>query len=133
MTVPTPETNEASIVELVKSLTEQSTHLASQEIALAKAEMNEAISDLKIAVSALVGAAVVGIAGLGVLLMGLGHLLGDAIDSEGWGLVIVAVVTLIVAFVLYRSATGKMRITNLAPERTQRTLARTPDAATGKL
>ncbi len=127
------EHGDAGVVDLIKTLSEKSTHLASQEIALVKAEMQKSVNDLKIAVSALVGAAVVGIAGLGVFIMALGHLLGELIGNEGWGLLIVALLTLVIAFVLYRGAAAKMAVTNLAPQRTQDTLARTPDAATGNL
>lgn len=125
--------NDASVVDLLKTLTDQGAHLATQQVALVKAEMQESLNDLKIGITALVGAAVVGIAGLGVLIMGLGHLLGDAIDSEGLGLIIVAAITLIVAYVMYRGAAEKMSATELTPERTQRTLERTPDAAAGNL
>ena len=127
---------EASIADLLRSLTDQGSHLASQQVALVKAEIGEAIDDLKVGITALVGAAVVGIAALGVFLMALGHLLGMAIgdeDTVGWGLLIVAVITLVIAYVLYQGAMKKMNATNLAPTRTQHTLERTPDAAAGNL
>lgn len=130
------ETDESSIPDLLRKLTDQGSHLASQQVALVKAEIGESIDDLKVGLSAMVGAAVVGIAALGVFLMALGHLLGMAIgeeDTVGWGLLIVAVVTLIIAYVMYQSATKKLNATNLTPERTQHTLERTPDAAAGNL
>lgn len=128
------ETREdASIVDLLKTLTDQGSHLATQQVALVKAEMQESLNDLKVGITALVGAAVVGIAGLGVLLMGLGTLLGDLIENLGLGLLIVAVITLIIAYVMYRGAAEKMSAAELTPERTQRTLERTPDAAAGNL
>ena len=130
---PTPDHEDASVVDLLKTLTDQGSHLATQQVALVKAEMQESLIDLKVGITALVGAAVVGIAGLGVLLMGLGYLLGVAIDSVSWGLIIVAVITLIVAYIMYRGAAQKMSATELTPERTQRTLERTPDAAAGNL
>ena len=128
--------DDASIPALLRTLTDQGAHLASQQVALVKAEISESINDLKVGVIALVGAAVVGIAALGVFLMALGHLLGMAIgdaDTVGWGLLIVSVVTLVIAYVMYSSATKKLNATNLAPERTQHTLERTPDAAAGNL
>ena len=137
MTTPAPprevEVHEPSIVDLLKTLTDQGAHLASQQVALVQAEVKESVDDLKVGITALVGAAVVGISGLGVLLVALGTLLGDAIDNLGLGLLIVAVVTLVVAYVLYLGASKKMSATELAPERTQRTLERTPDAAAGNL
>lgn len=128
--------DESSIPDLLRTLTDQGAHLASQQVALVKAEVGEAIDDLKVGITAIVGAAVVGIAALGVFLMALGHLLGMAIgdeDTVGWGLLIVAVVTLIIAYVMYQSATKKLNAANLTPERTQHTLERTPDAAAGNL
>ncbi len=137
MTPPAPprdvHVDEPGVVDLLRTLTEQGAHLASQQVALVQAEMRESVNDLKAGITALVGAAVVGIAGLGVLLMALGTLLGDAIDNPGLGLLIVAVVTLVVAYVLYLGAAKKMSATELTPERTQRTLERTPDAAAGNL
>lgn len=126
--------DEASIPDLLRTLTDQGSHLASQQVALVKAEIGESIDDLKIGIVALVGAAVVGIAALGVFLMALGHLLGELLgDKEGLGLLIVSLVVLVIAFVMYKSAMAKMDATNLAPTRTQHTLERTPDAATGNL
>ena len=128
--------DEASLPDLLRTLTDQGTHLASQQVALVKAEVTEAINDLKIGIVALVGAAVVGIAALGVFLMALGHLLGQVLGDKytvGWGLLIVAIVALIIAYVMYSSATKKLSATNLTPERTQHTLERTPDAAAGNL
>lgn len=58
-----------------------------------------------------------GIAGLGVVLMGLAYLLADAIDHLGLTTLIVGVVTLIVAYLLYRGAAAKMRAIDLTPER----------------
>ena len=139
--VPTERTavgtdDNASVVDLLRTLTDQGSHLATQQVALLKAEVRESIDDLKVGIIALVGAAVVGIAALGVFLMALGHLLGMAIgdaDTVGWGLLIVAVVTLVIAYMMYQSAMTKMSATNLSPDRTQHTLERTPDAAAGNL
>ena len=74
-----------------------------------------------------------GIAGLSVLLMGLAYLLADALDNLGLATLIVGAVTLVIAYVLYRSAAGKLNATHLTPDRTQRTLERTPDAVRGDL
>lgn len=122
-----------NVVDLLKQLAGQGSHLAEQQLALIKAEMRESTNDLKAAVGAMAGAAVVGIAGLGVVLMGLAYLLGDAIDNLGLGTLIVGLATLALAYVLYRSGASKMSATKLAPERTERTLQRTPDAVRGQL
>ena len=122
-----------NVVDLLKQLAGQGSHLAEQQLALIKAEIRESTTELKAAVGAMAGAAVVALAGLGVFLMGIAYLLGDAIDSIPWGTVIVGAAALALAYVLYRSGAAKMRNTHLAPERSQRTLERTPDAVRGDL
>lgn len=122
-----------NVVDLLKQLAGQGSTLAEQQMALVKAEIRESTQEVKTAIGAMAGAAVVGLAGLGVLLMGLAYLLGDAIDNVGLATVIVGVAALALAYVLYRSGAAKMAATHLAPERTQRTLQRTPDAVRGDL
>lgn len=122
-----------NVVELLKQLLGQGSHLAEQQLALIKAEVRESTAELKTAVGAMAGAAVVGLAGLGVLLMGIAYLLGDAIDNTPLATLIVGAAALLVAYLLYRSGAEKMKATHLSPERTQRTLQRTPDAVRGDL
>ena len=122
-----------NIVDLVKQLATQGSHLAEQQLTLVKAEIREATGDLKTAIGSMVGAAVVGISGLGVTLMALAYLLGDAIDNLGLATLIVGLATLVLAYVLYSAGSKKMSATHLAPERSQRTLERTPDIARGDL
>jgi len=122
-----------NIVDLLRELVGQGTHLADQQLSLIKAEVRESAGDVKTAVGGMVGAAVVGIAGLGVVLMGLAYLLADAIENLGLATLIVGAATLVLAFILYRGAATKMSSTHLAPDRTQRTLQRTPDAVRGDL
>ncbi len=130
--VPTPAGGD-NIVDLLRDLVGQGTHLADQQLSLIKAEVRESAGDVKAAVGGVVGAAVVGISGLGVVLMGLAYLLADAIDNLGLATLIVGAVTLVLAYILYRGAASKMNATHLAPDRTQRTLQRTPDAVRGDL
>lgn len=122
-----------NVVDLLKQLVGQGSHLAEQQLALIKAEVRESTSEVKTAIGSMAGAAVVGIAGLGVVLMGLAYLLGDVINNVGLATLIVGVATLLLAYLLYRSGAHKMSATNLAPERTERTLQRTPDAVRGDL
>ena len=122
-----------NIVDLIKQLATQGSHLADQQLTLAKAEIREATGDLKTAIGSMLGAAVVGISGLGVTLMALAYLLGDAIDNLGLATLIVGLATLALAYILYRAGSKKMSATHLAPERSQRTLERTPDIARGDL
>lgn len=122
-----------NIVDLLRDLVGQGTHLADQQLSLIKAEVRESAADVKLAIGGLLSAAVVGIAGLGVVLMGAAYLLGDAIENVGLATLLVGLATIALAYVLYRSATAKMNATHIAPDRTQRTLQRTPDAVRGDL
>jgi hypothetical protein len=125
--------NSDNLVDLMKQLALQGSHLAEQQLALIKAEVRESTAEMKAAVGSVAGAAVVGLSGLGVTLMGIAYLLGDAIDNTPLATLIVGLVTLGIAYVLYRAGAKKMSGTNLSPERTQRTLQRTPEAVRGDI
>jgi hypothetical protein len=122
-----------NVVDLLKQLTMQGSHLAEQQLALIKAEVRESTNDVKTAVGSMAGAAVVGLSGLGVTLMGVAYLLGDAIDNVPLATLLVGLATLALAYLLYRAGAKKMAATHLSPERSQRTLQRTPDAVRGDL
>jgi hypothetical protein len=124
---------EETIIDLLKQLAGQGSHLAEQQLALIKAEMRESTTELKVAAGAMGAAAVVGIAGLGVTLMGIAYFVGQALGNEALGTLIVGLVTLVVAYGLYRGGAHKMSAAKLAPDRTERTLKRTPDAVRGDL
>jgi hypothetical protein len=122
-----------NLVDLIRQLTSQGAHLAEQQLNLIKAEVREAGDNVKLAVTSMIGAAVAGVAGLGVLLMGLSYLLGQAIENTGLATVIVGLLTLVVAFILFKSGQGKMTDSNMTAERSRRTLERTPGAVRGDL
>lgn len=122
-----------NLLDLLRQLSSQGTHLAEQQLELIKAEVRQSASDVKTAVGGLLGAAVVGIAGLGVVLMGLAYLLGDALDNTPLATLIVGAVTLLIAYLLYAGAKKKMNAAHLAPDRTRETLGRTPAAVRGDL
>ncbi len=130
---PGSRAGEETIVDLIRQFTRQGAHLAEQQMNLVQAEVREGVDDLKTGIVAMLGAAVVGMAGLGVLLMGLAYLLGDAIDNMPVATVIVGIVALVIAGILYAGASKKLRSSELAPERSRRTLERTPDAVRGDL
>jgi hypothetical protein len=125
--------NSDNVVDLMKQLAMQGSHLAEQQLALIKAEVRESTTEMKTAAGSMAGAAVVGLSGLGVTLMGVAFLLGNAIDNTPLATLIVGLVTLGIAYVLYRAGATKMSTAHLAPDRTQRTLQRTPDAVRGDL
>lgn len=122
-----------NVVDLLKQLAGQGSHLAEQQLALIKAEIRESTTEIKGAAGSVAGAAVVGLAGLGVTLMGVAYLLGNAIDNTPLATLIVGLATLALAYVLYRTGANKMSTAHLSPDRTQRTLQRTPDAVRGNL
>src|SRR5688572_14562936 len=92
-----------NVVDLLKQLTMQGSHLAEQQLALIKAEVRESTGELTTAVGSMAGAAVVGLSGLGVTLMGVAYLLGDAIDNTPLATLLVGLATLALAYVLYRA------------------------------
>lgn len=122
-----------NVVDLVRQLAGQGSHLAEQQLSLIKAEIREATADIKTAVGEMAGAAIVGITGLGVTLMGVAYLLAQAIENLALATLIVGIATLAIAYVMYRAGVNKMSTTHLSPERSQRTLERTPDIARGDL
>jgi len=122
-----------NVVDLLRTLVGQGTHLADQQLQLIKAEVREAGSDIKTAGATFVGAAVVGISGLGVTLMGFAYLLAKAIDDLALATLIVGGVTLAIGYIMYRSALSGLNSTSLSPERSERTLQRTPNALRGDL
>lgn len=130
---PDEHADEQNLSELIRQLTHQGSHLAEQQLNLVRAEVRQSVEEIKLAGGAMAAAAVVGIAGLGVTLMGLAYLLAQAIDNTGLATLIVGVATLVIAYVLYSSGSSKLRGAHLAPDRTARTLERTPDAARGNL
>ena len=120
-----------SIPDLVRQLTEQGSHLAQQQVSLVQAEVRDSINDLKVGAGAMAGAAVVGIAGLGVMLMGLAYLL-DEFMPLCLATLIVAAVTLGVAYAMFASGKKKMQSNSMNIERTRRTLERAPSAIAGQ-
>ncbi len=122
-----------NLIDLIRQLTQQGTHLAEQQLNLIKAEVRDSAAEVKTAVASMAGAAVLGIAGLAVALMGVAYLVGDAIGNLGLGTLLVGVAALLIAYVMYRAGLKKMDAAHLAPERSRRTLERTPDAARGAL
>lgn len=119
-----------SIPDLVRQLTEQGAHLAQQQANLVQAEIRAGVDDLKQAAGAMAGAAVLGLAGLGVLLMGLSYLLAEAMEL--WlATLIVAAVTLGIAYAMFAAGRKKMQSSSLSVDHTRRTLERAPDAISG--
>lgn len=128
-----PSAGGDNVVDLLRELVGQGSHLADQQLKLIKAEVRESASDLKLAIGGMLGAAVVGISGLGVLLMGLAYLLADALDNLGLATLIVGAVTVLLAFIMYKGASAKMNAVHFTPDRSQQTLHRTTEAVRGEI
>src|ERR1051326_6403189 len=76
-------TQNNSLGSLLHSLRDESTRLLRQEVALAKAEVRENISQIGNHVAQIAIGGFVAYAGVIVLLIGLGHLLGQALVNAG--------------------------------------------------
>ncbi|HEX5581718.1 MAG TPA: phage holin family protein [Gemmatimonadaceae bacterium] len=115
--------SEASLGDLFKRLSTDTSELIRQEAALAKAEMREMARGLagdamKVGVAA--GLALVGVLALSAfVILALGHLLGDAFWLSS---LIVGIVALGVGVMLGRSAMNDIRSRGLKPEQTIATL-----------
>jgi hypothetical protein len=109
--------DQASIAELMRQLSDQSSKLARQEVELAKAELTEKGRSLGIGLGEFGAAGLVGVLALGALTAALILALSEAVD--GWlAALVVTVVYLAVAGVL--ALAGKRRAeeaTPAAPER----------------
>jgi MFS family permease len=110
-------TDDRSIAELAKQLSDQATTLAHKEVELAKAEMQLKAKRVGVGASAFGAAGLIGVLALGALTAGA--ILGLAVAMDGWlAALIVAVVYAAVVGVL--ALVGKRRVeagTPPVPER----------------
>lgn len=122
--------DDESLTELVSDLAHQGGHLAEQQSRLIRAEVGSAIADLKESIAAFAGAAVLGIAALGVFLMAISFLLGSAMPL--WvGTLIVAVVSLGIAYAMCIAGRKKLESKAMTLDRTRHTIERAPSAMSG--
>lgn len=122
--------DDQSLTELVSDLAHQGGHLAEQQSRLIQAEVGSAIGDLKESIAAFAGAAILGIAALGVFLMAISFLLGSAMPL--WvGTLIVAIVSLGVAYAMCIVGRKKLESKAMTLERTRHTIERAPAAIAG--
>lgn len=122
--------DDESLTGLVTELAHQGGHLAEQQARLVEAEVRSAITDLKESIAAMAGAAVLGIASVGVFLMAISYLLGSAMPL--WlGTLIVAVVSMGIAYAMYAAGQKKLDSKAMTLDRTRRTIERAPAALSG--
>ena len=134
---PGPASTDASIGELLGSITEDFSTLVRQEVALAKAEINQTVTKVGKGAGMFGGA---GVAGHFVLLFlsialwwALGAMIGqgDAQPALGWAALIVAVIWAVVAAVLALMGRKNVQEAGGIPQTTQ-TVKRIPDALKGQ-
>jgi hypothetical protein len=125
-----PEVDEASISELMRQLSDQSSALARQEIELAKAEVTQKGKRLGVGAGAFGGAGIVGLFAFGALTAGLILLLATAVDD--WlAAVIVAAGYALVAGAL--AVAGKQQVDAGSPPVPERAIESTKqDVETAK-
>jgi MFS family permease len=115
--IPDDRLSEASVAELVKQLSQQTTALARQEVALAKVEVTEKGKTAALGAGMFGGAGLVGLYAVGALVAAAILALATAVD--GWlAALIVAVVLAAVAGVLALAGRAKTQeATPPVPER----------------
>ncbi len=120
--MPTPNTDERPVAELVQELSQQTATLVRQELQMAQLEMKEKGKRAGIGAGLFGGAGGLAFYGLGVLLAAI--VLGLATFLEPWiAALIVAVVLFAVAGVL--ALTGKKQVEQATPPAPERAIAST--------
>lgn len=119
---PDPRTDERSLGDLFGELATETTTLVRQEIALAKTEVTNDAKALGTNAGLAIGGGLVAYAGFVVLLVALGLGLNDALDSPWLGLLLVALVTLVVGYLVVRRGLAALKAVDPTPERTIQTL-----------
>jgi hypothetical protein len=123
-TIDRDRVDEASVAELVKQLSEQTSRLARQEVDLAKSELERKGRTLGVGLGAFGAAGLVGVLALGALTAMLILALSEAVDA--WlAAAIVTVVYAAIAGVLALIGKSKAeRATPPVPERARRSVRR---------
>jgi lipopolysaccharide export LptBFGC system permease protein LptF len=113
-------TDERSISELVKALTEQTQTLARKEVELAKAELTQKGKRLGVGAGAFGAAGLLGLFAFGALTATLILLLGTAIDAWVAALIVTVVYALIAGAL---ALTGKKQVEEGTPPVPERAMA----------
>lgn len=119
---PDPRTDDRSLGDLFGELATETTTLVRQEITLAKTEITNDAKALGTNAGLAVGGGLVAYAGFVVLLVALGLGLNDLFNSSWTGLLVVAVVTLLVGYLVVRNGLAALKTVDPTPERTIQTL-----------
>jgi len=119
-----------TIPELLKTFANDVSLLFRHEIRLARAETTEKVGGMAGAIGLLAAAAVLAIPGLVVLLQAISAMLIANGMQPHWALLLVSLVVLAIGAILFLVGYGRLRASNLAPDRTIHQLRR--DAAVAK-
>jgi len=118
-----------SIPELLKMFANDLTMLLRQEMRLARTETTEKVNELTGAIGLLAGAAVLVIPGLVLLLQAFATMFVANGMQPHWALLLVSVFALALGAILFLVAYGRLRASNLAPDRTIQQIRRDAEVA----
>jgi len=109
---PLGQTDDASVVGLLRQLSREVPALFTKELALAKAELQNSLSTLKAGIGAVAGGAIVFLAGFIILLMSAVY--GLSMFMAPWlAALIVGVVVMVIGFVMLQSGKKTIRAVSL--------------------
>ncbi len=109
---------------LLGDLVEQVTELAQKELQLLRAELSEKLEQVGVAVGLIVAGLVFAITAINVLASALVGALAAAGVPASWAAVIVGAAIALLAFLLVRLGAQRLKLANLKPERTLRSISR---------
>jgi Putative Actinobacterial Holin-X, holin superfamily III len=118
-----------SIPELLKTFANDLTTLLRQEMRLARTETTEKFSEMTGAIGLVAGAAVLAIPGLVLLLQAFAAMFVANGMQEHWALLLVSVFALVLGAILFLVGYGRIRGSNLAPDRTLHQIRRDAQVA----
>ncbi|MHA6783041.1 phage holin family protein [Pseudonocardia saturnea] len=127
---PVREPGDASVGELIGSVTRDLSTLMRQELALAKAELTQEAAKTGKAAGALGGAGFAAFFVVLFLSIALWSGLSNVMDP-GWAGLVVALLWAVIAAVLFVIGRSTLRRVHPKPERTVETLSTVPDALRG--
>ena len=124
MTEQTSGTGPRSTARLFSDALTHTTGLIRKEVDLVRAELSENVSQAAAAVGMVVGGVVFVLVALNVLSAALVAGITELGLEAGWAALIVGVVYLVIAIILVRAGTSRLKAVNLAPTRTAESVRR---------
>lgn len=124
-----PATETRSTTTLLTDLVNQITQLFRKEIQLFRAEIGEKIGDVGTALGMIVGGLVLALTAANALVAALIAALANLGIGDAWAAVIVGVAIALIGYGLVSSGIKSMKASNLAPERSARSLQKDMNVA----